>query len=55
MPLSDPGTAEYVEDVIRRSRIVLRAAEEGTGKSFAVDPPTGSSPAARRSRWAACS
>lgn len=34
--LSDLGTVEYVEDLIRPGRIVVWAAEEGSGKSFAV-------------------
>ena len=35
--LSDLGTIEYVEDLIRPGRIIVWAAEEGSGKSFAVD------------------
>lgn len=34
--LSDLGNVEYVEDLIRPGRIVVWAAEEGSGKSFAV-------------------
>ena len=34
--LSDLGEVEYVEDLIRPGRIVVWAAEEGSGKSFAV-------------------
>jgi len=34
--LSDLGTIEYVEDLIRPGRIVVVAAEEGTGKSYAI-------------------
>lgn len=33
--LSDLGSVEYVEDLIRPGRIVVVAAEEGTGKSYA--------------------
>lgn len=35
--LSDLGKIEYVEDLIRPGRIIVWAAEEGSGKSFAVD------------------
>lgn len=34
--LSELGGVEYVEDLIRPGRIVVVAAEEGTGKSYAV-------------------
>ena len=34
--LSELGAVEYVEDVIRPGRIVVAAAEEGTGKSYAI-------------------
>jgi DNA-binding MarR family transcriptional regulator/5S rRNA maturation endonuclease (ribonuclease M5) len=34
--LSELGTTEYVEDLVRPGRIVVWAAEEGSGKSFAV-------------------
>lgn len=34
--LSDLGTVEYVDDLIRPGRITVPAAEEGTGKSFAI-------------------
>lgn len=39
--LSDLGETEYVEDLIRPGRILLWAAEEGTGKSYAVDSELG--------------
>jgi hypothetical protein len=35
--LSDLGNTEYVEDLVRPGRIIVWAAEEGSGKSFAVD------------------
>jgi hypothetical protein len=35
--LSDLGTVEYVEDLVRPGRIVVWAAEEGSGKSYTVD------------------
>jgi hypothetical protein len=35
--LSDLGHTEYVEDIVRPGRIIVWAAEEGSGKSFAVD------------------
>jgi hypothetical protein len=35
--LSDLGHTEYVEDLVRPGRIIVWAAEEGSGKSFAVD------------------
>lgn len=35
--LSPQGEVEYVEDLIRPGRIVVVAAEEGTGKSYAID------------------
>ena len=34
--LSELGAVEYVEDLIRPGRIVVVAAEEGTGKSYAI-------------------
>jgi AAA domain len=34
--LSALGTTEYVEDIVRPGRIVVVAAEEGTGKSYAI-------------------
>jgi hypothetical protein len=34
--LSALGTVEYVDDILRPGRIVVVAAEEGTGKSYAV-------------------
>ncbi|MBI4499332.1 MAG: primase C-terminal domain-containing protein [Chloroflexi bacterium] len=34
--LSDLGTVEYVEDMVRPGRITVWAAEEGTGKSYAT-------------------
>jgi hypothetical protein len=34
--LSELGEVEYVEDLIRPGRIVVVAAEEGTGKSYAI-------------------
>ena len=39
--LSDLGTTEYVEDLIRPGRIVVWAAEEGAGKSYTVDGELG--------------
>ncbi len=39
--LSDLGRVEYVEDLIRPGRIHLWAAEEGSGKSYAVDDELG--------------
>ena len=39
--LSELGGVEYVEDLIRPGRIHLWAAEEGSGKSFAVDDELG--------------
>jgi hypothetical protein len=38
---SDLGTTEYVADLIRPGRIVVVGAEEGTGKSFAMDSELG--------------
>jgi hypothetical protein len=38
---SDLGAVEYVEDLLRPGRIVVWAAEEGAGKSFAVDDELG--------------
>jgi hypothetical protein len=35
--LSELGGVEYIEDLIRPGRIVVWAAEEGTGKSYAVN------------------
>jgi hypothetical protein len=35
--LSPLGGVEYVEDLLRPGRIVVVAAEEGTGKSYAID------------------
>lgn len=35
--LSDLGETEYVEDLIRPGRILVLAAEEGTGKSYTAD------------------
>jgi hypothetical protein len=35
--LSEMGGVEYVEDFVRPGRIVVVAAEEGTGKSYAID------------------
>lgn len=35
--LSDQGNVEYVEDLVKPGRIVVWAAEEGSGKSFTVD------------------
>ncbi len=34
--LSEMGAVEYVEDLVRPGRIVVVAAEEGTGKSYAI-------------------
>ena len=34
--LSSLGEVEYVEDIVRPGRIVVVAAEEGTGKSYAI-------------------
>lgn len=34
--LSPQGTVEYVDDLVRPGRVVVVAAEEGTGKSFAI-------------------
>ena len=39
--LSELGTTEYVEDLIRPGRIVVWAAEEGAGKSYTVDGELG--------------
>lgn len=39
--LSPLGTVEYVEDLIRPGRIVVVAAEEGTGKSYAISGELG--------------
>jgi hypothetical protein len=39
--LSALGDVEYVEDLIRPGRIVVWAAEEGSGKSYAVDDELG--------------
>lgn len=38
---SELGGVEYVEDLIRPARIVVWAAEEGSGKSYAVDDELG--------------
>ena len=35
--LSDLGETEYIEDLLRPGRIVVWAAEEGSGKSYTVD------------------
>ncbi|TAL08224.1 MAG: hypothetical protein EPO00_07570 [Chloroflexota bacterium] len=39
--LSELGTVEYVEDLVRPGRIVVVAAEEGTGKSYAISGELG--------------
>jgi hypothetical protein len=39
--LSPLGEVEYVEDLVRPGRIIVWAAEEGSGKSFAVDDELG--------------
>jgi DNA-binding MarR family transcriptional regulator len=39
--LSDLGETEYVADLIRPGRIVVVAAEEGAGKSYAIDSELG--------------
>jgi predicted transcriptional regulator len=39
--LSELGNTEYVEDLVRPGRIIVWAAEEGSGKSFAVDDELG--------------
>ena len=39
--LSDLGTTEYVADLIRPGRIVVVGAEEGSGKSYAIDSELG--------------
>jgi AAA domain len=39
--LSELGTVEYVEDLVRPGRIMVVAAEEGTGKSYAIDTELG--------------
>ena len=39
--LSDLGETEYVDDLIRPGRIVVVAAEEGAGKSYAIDSELG--------------
>jgi len=39
--LSPLGTVEYVEDLIRPGRIMVVAAEEGTGKSYAISGELG--------------
>src|SRR5438876_6020660 len=35
--LSELGGVEYVEDLVRPGRILVVAAEEGSGKSYAID------------------
>lgn len=50
--LSDWGDVEYVEDIGRPGRIIVVAAEEGTGKSYAFQGELGLRLAAAGGHWA---